>query len=82
MSGTILSLTYDTKGIGSMSKLTDFPITNQAMKTIESVMKEQDIYGFDKYKKPLDHTDNYNWMEMFLQEMADGLKYIQCEMVS
>lgn len=57
----------------------DFPITRKALSTIEKVMYEQDEYGFDKYKKALDAKDNYNWLEMFLQETADGLKYIQCE---
>lgn len=57
-----------------------FPVTDKALKTIGTVMQEQDNYGFDKYGKPLNPKDQYDWMAMFLQEMADGLKYIQCEM--
>lgn len=57
-----------------------FPVTKQAIDTVKRVMVEQDIYGYNKYKKALDHKDRYNWLDMFLQEQADGIKYIQCEM--
>lgn len=42
-------------------------------------MFAQDEIGFKKYGVPLFHGHNYNWIQMFLEEMADGLKYIQCE---
>lgn len=57
----------------------EFPITKQAIKTIERVMDEQDEYGIKKYDTPLDWRDNYNWREMKLQELADFLKYEECE---
>jgi hypothetical protein len=43
-------------------------------------MFAQDDYGFDKYKKALKHSMDYDWLQMFLEEMADGLKYIQNEL--
>jgi hypothetical protein len=55
-------------------------VTKRTLKTLEKVMLAQDDYGFDKYKKPLNHKYNYSWMDMFLEEIADGLKYIQNEM--
>lgn len=62
-----------------MNKL-EFPITEQAKKSIGTAMDSQDGYGFDKYGQPLDHKDTrYNWLSMFKEEIADGLKYIECE---
>ncbi|WP_026572482.1 hypothetical protein [Bacillus sp. UNC438CL73TsuS30] len=55
-------------------------VSQKSLKTLEKVMFSQDDYGFEKYKKPLSHEMNYDWMQMFLEEMADGLKYIQNEM--
>lgn len=55
-------------------------VSDRTLKTIKKVMYSQDDYGFEKYKKTLRHTMNYDWLQMFLEEMADGLKYIQNEM--
>jgi hypothetical protein len=55
-------------------------VSKRSLKTIGKVMYSQDDYGFGKYKKALKHTMNYDWLQMFLEEMADGLKYIQNEM--
>ncbi len=54
-------------------------ITNKSLLNLKQVMKAQDEYGVRKYGKELDPNDNYNWLNMFMEEMADGLKYIQCE---
>lgn len=54
-------------------------VSKKALKTLEKVMFSQDDYGFAKYKKPLSDGMNYDWLQMFLEEMADGLKYIQNE---
>ncbi|POD46264.1 hypothetical protein BKM15_25820 [Pseudomonas syringae pv. syringae] len=54
-------------------------ITEQMLYSLKSVALKQDEYGLSKYEKPLDHTFAYNWLEMALEEAADGLKYIQCE---
>lgn len=57
-----------------------FPITEQTKESIGSALDSQDGYGFEKYGKPLDHKDTrYNWLAMFKEEIADGLKYIECE---
>lgn len=55
-------------------------VSNRILDTLKKDMYEQDHYGMDKYKEPLHHSYNYDWMKMFRQEMADGLKYIQNEM--
>lgn len=54
-------------------------VSKKTLKTIEKVMLAQDEYGFAKYKESLRSTMNYDWLQMFLEEMADGLKYIQNE---
>jgi hypothetical protein len=54
-------------------------VSKKTLKTLEKVMLAQDDYGFAKYKKPLTPHMNYDWLQMFLEEMADGLKYIQNE---
>jgi hypothetical protein len=55
-------------------------VSNRALRTMKEVMYEQDHYGMDKYKEPLHHSYNYDWLKMALQEEADKLKYIQNEM--
>jgi hypothetical protein len=55
-------------------------VSKKTLNTLEKVMLKQDDYGFDKYKRALSHEMNYNWLDMFMEEMADGLKYIQNEM--
>ena len=55
-------------------------MSKNGAKSIGTAMDSQDGYGFDKYGKPLEHTDTrYNWLAMFKEEIADGLKYIECE---
>lgn len=56
-----------------------FPITEQVKEEFGDVMDEQDDFGYGKYGKPLDHTDNYDWLGMATEEIADALKYFQCE---
>ena len=60
-----------------MSKHT---VSSKALETLTKVMYAQDEYGVKKYGTTLKHTQNYDWLQMFLEEMADGLKYIQNEM--
>ncbi len=55
-------------------------ITDKSLLQLKQVMQQQDEYGIRKYGKELDPKDNYNWLMMFMEEMADGMKYIQCEM--
>lgn len=54
-------------------------VTGKTLVTLSQVMHHQDNYGIVKYNKPLKHTHNYDWLQMFLEEAADGLKYIQNE---
>jgi hypothetical protein len=55
-------------------------VSSRTLTKLEKVMFKQDDYGIEKYKKPLKHNYRYDWLEMFMEEMADGLKYIQNEM--
>jgi hypothetical protein len=55
-------------------------VSDKTLETLKEVMYKQDDFGMDKYGVPLkDHYD-YDWLQMFMEEMADGLKYIQNEM--
>lgn len=29
---------------------------------------------------PLHHSHNYDWLKMLQEELADGLKYLECEL--
>jgi hypothetical protein len=54
-------------------------VTSRTLTTLEKVMLKQDDYGIKKYGVALKHQHRYNWLDMFMEEMADGLKYIQNE---
>jgi len=54
-------------------------VSNKALKRLEKVMFAQDDFGIEKYRKPLKSSYNYDWLQMFLEEIADGLKYIENE---
>ncbi|MGP9039789.1 hypothetical protein [Cytobacillus kochii] len=54
-------------------------VSIRSLKTLEKVMFAQDEYGIKKYNHPLNYTQKYDWLAMFTEEMADALKYIQCE---
>lgn len=55
-------------------------VSDRMLETLRNVSYKQDDYGIEKYKTNLKHTQRYDWLQMFLEEMADGLKYIQNEM--
>ncbi|GGN64503.1 hypothetical protein [Oceanobacillus indicireducens] len=40
----------------------------------------QEMKGIQKYGKPLDPMDNYDWLEMAAEEQVDGYKYLIAEM--
>lgn len=54
-------------------------VSDKMLKSLKDVSYSQDDFGMDKYKKPLHHNMKYNWLKMFREEIADGLKYIECE---
>lgn len=62
-----------------VSERVKFPITEQVKEEFGEVMDIQDDFGYGKYGKPLDHTDDYDWLGMATEEIADALKYFQCE---
>lgn len=55
-------------------------VSRRSLKKLEKVMFSQDDFGIKKYGIPLNHAHKYNWLEMLVEELADGIKYIQCEL--
>ncbi|MFP7447144.1 hypothetical protein SFC50_25955 [Bacillus infantis] len=55
-------------------------VSKKSLANLEKVMFAQDEFGVKKYGVALEYSHDYNWLQMFMEEMADGLKYIQCEM--
>jgi hypothetical protein len=55
-------------------------VSDKMLETLKKIAYKQDNFGFDKYKKPLRNNYQYDWLQMLLEEMADGLKYLQNEM--
>lgn len=49
------------------------------MDRMEGTMNSQDEFGLEKYGKPLDPMDDYDWLDMAEQEIADMIKYFNCE---
>ena len=41
----------------------------------------QEEKGIQKYGKPLNPLDNYDWLEMAKEEQVDGFKYLEAEKV-
>ena len=54
-------------------------ITQKVLTSLKKVLEEQDEKGIIKYGVPLDSTYNYDWGRMADEEMADYLKYRECE---
>jgi hypothetical protein len=55
-------------------------ISDKALNNMKNIMYSQDDFGIDKYGKPLKSKYKYDWLLMLSEELADGLKYLQCEM--
>ena len=49
-------------------------------KAFAEVADSQECKGIEKYGKPLDPLDNYNWLKMAAEEQVDGYKYLVAEM--
>ncbi|MEK4148947.1 hypothetical protein NST02_17950 [Robertmurraya sp. FSL W8-0741] len=54
-------------------------VSDKALETLKEVMYQQDDFGIGKYGVSLDHSHNYDWLKMLQEELADGLKYLECE---
>ncbi|MEH7122088.1 hypothetical protein V7127_02465 [Bacillus sp. JJ1773] len=54
-------------------------VSNRSLENLKKVMYQQDDFGIKKYKEPLQHYMSYNWLSMAIEEVADFLKYLQCE---
>ncbi|PKR82582.1 hypothetical protein [Heyndrickxia camelliae] len=55
-------------------------VSDKALEILKQVMYKQDDFGVNKYGVALDHSHKYDWLKMLQEELADGLKYLQCEM--
>lgn len=45
------------------------------------VAKSQEEKGIKKYGQALDPLDDYDWLEMAVEEQVDGFKYLHAEQV-
>lgn len=54
-------------------------ISNKALARLEETMHAQDDFGVNKYGKSLRHDMPYNWLHMAREELADMIKYLECE---
>lgn len=52
---------------------------NQTLKEVKDVAYYQEVKGINKYGKPLDPYDNYDWLDMEFEELIDALKYNRAE---
>lgn len=57
-------------------------ITQNAIADLEQVMLDQDHKGIEKYNTALDPNLDYNWGTMADEEIADFIKYRQCQKIS
>jgi hypothetical protein len=83
----IVKTKEDFDAVSNFRKAADFDATdgrhdmsNKLLDTLKPVLYGQDNFGMDKYGVPLKHSLQYDWLAMFFEEQADGLKYIQAEM--
>jgi hypothetical protein len=54
-------------------------VSNKALGRMRKTMYSQDHFGIKKYGKSLHPAMNYDWLDMAQEELADMLKYLQCE---
>ncbi|WP_313804775.1 hypothetical protein [Cytobacillus sp.] len=54
-------------------------VSNKVLELLKKVTYKQDDFGLKKYNEPLHHSMVYDWDAMANEEMADYLKYRQCE---
>lgn len=54
---------------------------NLVKETFGEVADSQEDKGIIKYGKPLDPLDDYDWLDMALEESVDGTKYLVAEKV-
>ncbi|MBN8200498.1 hypothetical protein [Bacillus sp. NTK034] len=54
-------------------------VSDKVLRNMEKVTYSQDDVGIGKYNTPLHHSLPYAWDEMMDEEIADFLKYHQCE---
>jgi len=63
----------------SLLNVSKHNVSDAALETLKQVMYQQDDFGIKKYNVALDHSHKYDWLQMLQEELADGLKYLQCE---
>lgn len=50
--------------------------TKETINTFNTIAIQQDKKGMDKYGKPVNPLDKYNWNDMAIEELVDAMKYI------
>jgi len=58
-----------------------FEHLERSKKAFTEAANRQENKGVEKYGKPLDPLDNYDWLEMATEELVDGFKYLVAEQV-
>lgn len=56
-----------------------FEFSKRCIDRLEDKMNSGDEKGVVEYGKPLDPMDDYDWYDMAEEELADFLKYFNCE---
>lgn len=64
----------------NLLEISKHKVSDAALEILKEVMYQQDDFGVKKYGVSLDHSHDYDWLKMLQEELADGLKYLQCEM--
>jgi hypothetical protein len=54
-------------------------VSDKVLNSLKTVAYNQDYFGINKYGKPLHASMKYDWLKMLREELADGLKYLECE---
>lgn len=54
-------------------------VTDKMLNNLKQVAYSQDDFGVNKYNKSLNANMDYDWLKMLREELADGLKYLECE---
>lgn len=68
------------KRIAGIERCSNMKHLKKTKEIFGEVAYSQEIKGIEKYRQPLDPLDNYDWLEMALEEQVDGTKYLVAEM--
>ena len=57
----------------------NFEHLQRSKREFDLMANEQERKGIEKYGKPLEPMNNYDWLKMCVQEQVDGFKYLVAE---